>query len=273
MNKEEIRMKRKCWRDSNRERINQLIRLDRINDPEKYRVRERRRSKEQIRIAHERYRILHQDKIKLKKHYDRIKEKIIAFYIYSNGNMQCLLCGNSEFICLGLDHIGGGTQHRKLIAKANYNIYNLLRQQNFPDGYRLLCQNCNFTTYLDGLIIRHKIMAKCRAKLKFETLKEYADPLKCNICSVTDIRILTLDHINGDGRKELRRLGIKGGAGYYRYLRDNKYPDKENLQVLCFNHNCSKRIETPPSELIESTIREFLELQQHQKSSYRESSH
>jgi hypothetical protein len=55
---------------------------------------------------------------------------------------DCACCGESEPAFLTLDHIdGGGTQHRKSI---HGKVYDQLRRQGFPSGYRVLCWNCNW---------------------------------------------------------------------------------------------------------------------------------
>jgi len=268
--KEEYNTRKRKWRELNKDRINELARIDRTNNPEKYETWRKRRNKEKSKISRRIYRSINKDKINLQKHSYRIKEKVIAFYVYSN-EMKCALCSDSEFSHLGLDHInGGGTKHRRSIPKANCNIYGLLQQQGFPNGYRLLCQNCNYLNHLGNLVRIHERAARYRTKLKYEALEKYANPPRCNVCHTTDIRVLTLDHIDGGGRKELKELGIKGGANYYRYIRNNKR--RKDLRILCFNHNCSRRIETPTDEFIKSTIQEFLESQQRQKSSCTKSS-
>ncbi len=55
----------------------------------------------------------------------------------------------------------------------------------------------------------------------------------CNKCGFSDIRALSIDHINNDGGCHRRELGKKGGSGFYRWLRDNNYPS--GYEVLCFN--------------------------------------
>ena len=60
---------------------------------------------------------------------------------------------------------------------------------------------------------------------------------------VIDIRVLTIDHINGDGAKQRKRLGkiLPSGHPFYRWLKNNSYPN--GYQVLCMNCQFIKRIE------------------------------
>jgi hypothetical protein len=66
---------------------------------------------------------------------------------------------------------------------------------------------------------------------------------KCACCGETRISMLTLDHINNNGAEHRRQMGktraAKGGIGFYRWLKENKYP-QGYLQVLCANCNTSK---------------------------------
>lgn len=60
---------------------------------------------------------------------------------YAPGGPSCACCGETviEFLCI--DHVnGGGAKHRKSI---NGNLYNWLKREGFPKGFRVLCYNCN----------------------------------------------------------------------------------------------------------------------------------
>ncbi len=59
----------------------------------------------------------------------------------------------------------------------------------------------------------------------------------CVCCGETTPEFLAIDHVNGGGNKQ-RKNGIGGGAGLYRWLRNNGYPP--NFQVLCHNCNMAK---------------------------------
>lgn len=61
--------------------------------------------------------------------------------------------------------------------------------------------------------------------------------MKCsyNGCDIDDVDLLTIDHIEGGGRKQLRDLKITGGKQFYTWLIRNNFPD--GYRVLCFNHN------------------------------------
>lgn len=78
----------------------------------------------------------------------------------------------------------------------------------------------------------HKNMKiKC---LLYYSNKEY--PV-CECCKINNIDILTIDHVNGDGRNHRRKHNITGG-GIYRWIIKNNFPI--GYRVLCFNCNSGK---------------------------------
>ena len=55
----------------------------------------------------------------------------------------CACCKESHIEFLAIDHIGGGGgKHRKELG-GNVNFMYWLRKNNFPKGFRVLCNNCN----------------------------------------------------------------------------------------------------------------------------------
>ncbi len=65
----------------------------------------------------------------------------------------CACCGEAEPAFLVIDHInGGGNIHRRELGNAGRGsaFYQWLRNQNYPSGYRVLCQNCNSAMGLYG---------------------------------------------------------------------------------------------------------------------------
>jgi len=58
----------------------------------------------------------------------------------------------------------------------------------------------------------------------------------CACCGETDIRFLTIDHVDGDGAQHRKLIG--GGGNTYKWLRQNGYPS--GFQVLCYNCNMGR---------------------------------
>lgn len=86
--------------------------------------------------------------------YNRVRNRLVGFEQklavmthYSHGLMECE-CGESRIQCLTIDHInGGGNKHRKEVGEG-VTFYRWLIKNNFPEGFRVLCMNCNFYAHL-----------------------------------------------------------------------------------------------------------------------------
>jgi len=56
----------------------------------------------------------------------------------------CSCCGESEPLFLEIDHINNnGAAHRKEIGRSAKALVKWLLDNDFPDGFQLLCANCN----------------------------------------------------------------------------------------------------------------------------------
>lgn len=74
-------------------------------------------------------------------------------------------------------------------------------------------------------------------KNKIAALKHYSGgTLQCAQCNITDLDMLTIDHINNDGKIHRDQYGGKDSMA--NILRKEGYPP--GFQVLCFNHNIKK---------------------------------
>lgn len=73
-----------------------------------------------------------------------------------------------------------------------------------------------------------------RARLRAEVIAAYGSVCVC--CSETDVRFLTLDHVNGGGRQHR----AKSGDVALQDARRRGFP--ADYQVLCFNCNCARAI-------------------------------
>jgi hypothetical protein len=82
----------------------------------------------------------------------RIRALVLEHY----GNC-CACCGedHAEFLCV--DHVkGDGSQHRKIMNfHSGQQIYRWLVRNDFPDGFRLLCWNCNASLGIRGYCPHH----------------------------------------------------------------------------------------------------------------------
>lgn len=89
-------------------------------------------------------------------HKDRRQRlKLAVFSAY--GGAQCACCKETHLEFLTIDHINGdGAEHRRTLATergwtsgargmTGQRFYFWLQQNNYPEGFRVLCLNCNFS--------------------------------------------------------------------------------------------------------------------------------
>lgn len=78
--------------------------------------------------------------------------KMACLRHYGGAPPKCGCCGESDPIFLAIDHLGGsGNQHRKEIgSKGGASFYNWLIRNGFPQGFGVLCHNCNMATAILG---------------------------------------------------------------------------------------------------------------------------
>jgi hypothetical protein len=173
-------------------------------------------------------------------------------------NMRCAECGESHLEFLAMDHInGGGRPHVASIG----NLYAWLKRTGFPEGFRVLCHNCNLKIGTKSQPIRPmKPLTECmdsylRTRKRWERHPEKAEShkakkrasykankllifthygAKCLCCGITDVDVLSLDHTNGKGNAHRRSIGVRG-SGFYSWVIKNKFP--RTLRVLCLNCN------------------------------------
>lgn len=62
---------------------------------------------------------------------------------------HCVCCGEQTPQFLVIDHIaGGGNQHRRslgIVGGGGADFYRWLARENYPQGFRVLCHNCNMS--------------------------------------------------------------------------------------------------------------------------------
>lgn len=78
-----------------------------------------------------------------------------------------------------------------------------------------------------------------RRSEKEAAMRAYSPDLMCQSCGFSDIRALSIDHVNGDGAEH--RKTIAGGSQMYAWLKRHGYPS--GFQVLCMNCQWIKRAE------------------------------
>lgn len=78
----------------------------------------------------------------------RAEDKKAVFDHYGG---KCMCCGETEPCFLAVDHIdGNGNNHRKAIGKWGSGFFKWLIVHDFPEGFQVLCHNCNMGKHLNG---------------------------------------------------------------------------------------------------------------------------
>ena len=68
----------------------------------------------------------------------------IKFETFAQYGRVCACCEEDRQEFLAIDHInGGGKRHFQELGKSGTGFYTWLKKQGYPDGYRVLCHNCN----------------------------------------------------------------------------------------------------------------------------------
>ena len=82
-------------------------------------------------------------------------------------------------------------------------------------------------------------LRRYRMKVKLNTLTHYGGGIcACVKCGFSDIRALSIDHIDGNGAQHRREINQMSGD-FYGWLKRNSYPD--GYQTLCMNCQFIKR--------------------------------
>ena len=68
-------------------------------------------------------------------------------------------------------------------------------------------------------------------KVRLEIIRHYSPEVKCVRCGFSDLRALSIDHINGEGA--LFRRMVTGEMRVYQWIKRNNFP--EGIQILCMN--------------------------------------
>jgi hypothetical protein len=141
--------------------------LDRYKDPEKHkeydtkyhqRWRELNKGKENER--HRAYYQRNKERIGparnawLKNYRKELKDEVLR--VYGGSPPKCFCCGEPIIDFLTIDHVNGnGNNHRKLDSQA-VHIYQWLKVHGYPEGYRVLCMNCNWAMGVYGVCPHQK---------------------------------------------------------------------------------------------------------------------
>ena len=114
---------------------------------QKYNKQWREENKERITIQRKEY--WHKNKEALNSN-SRIRNYSLKKEVFNYYGDMCKCCGETEIAFLSIDHINeDGANHRKLLTGSSRTgggtpTYRWIKKNNFPDGFQVLCFNCNW---------------------------------------------------------------------------------------------------------------------------------
>ncbi len=179
----------------------------------------------------------------------RIKAKRAALLAYSGEYPKCACCLESTEDLLCIDHSnGGGNEHRRSVKKLpGYAFYVWLKKNGYPNGFRVLCWNCNESFASNGFCPHYppnvtpvkSLGSQYAQRLRMRSLSAYSNGNpKCNCCGVMHVQFLCLDHVGGGGAVRKQETGTS--SRLHRWLFTKEFP--VGFQVLCHNCNWSSHI-------------------------------
>jgi hypothetical protein len=117
-------------------------------DPEGMRARSREKQ-QRWRDAHPEYNLTKQREFRRRTRLDVLEH-------YGGSPPSCACCGETIRQFLTLDHInGGGNNHRREMGGAT-ELYLWLKRRGYPEGFRVLCFNCNAGRHWNGGVCPHQ---------------------------------------------------------------------------------------------------------------------
>lgn len=97
-----------------------------------------------------------QNKASQKRAYDNMRLECLQHY--SGEVPSCACCGETEIVFLHIDHIdGNGADHRRTLkSELGYypggnNLPYWLKKNNWPEGFQILCANCNLAKRVNNI--------------------------------------------------------------------------------------------------------------------------
>jgi hypothetical protein len=85
------------------------------------------------------------EKKRLNLYYINLKTLVLEHY-----GSVCACCGESRLVFLSIDHIGGGGNKHRQTLPGGCMIYRFLKKTGYPQGYQVLCWNCNWAKHILG---------------------------------------------------------------------------------------------------------------------------
>src|ERR1700722_1404427 len=108
---------------------------------------------------------------------------------YSSNPPKCACCSEDKLEFLSLDHLHGGGHKHRLNDPSAIKLDTWLKRNDFPDGYQVLCMNCNCSIGLRGYCphqIESQLINELPKDYEFRKFKRWSS--KVNADDVREIR-------------------------------------------------------------------------------------
>ena len=125
------------WRARNKDKLRKQAqaRRSKLSDPELAKLRRREADRKNRLMA-------------------ELKDSVYQAY----GGYLCSCCGEKEPTFLSIDHVNNdGNEQREKIGQSPQRLYAWLRRNGYPDGYQVLCMNCNVGKHRNGGVCPHQV--------------------------------------------------------------------------------------------------------------------
>ena len=116
--------------------------------------------------------------------------------IMAYGGYRCECCGETEPLFLSIDHINNdGAEHRRSLGYKEGNgkgaaIYSWLKRNKYPEGFQILCMNCNHGKARNGGTCPHKqtVQENCVNSGELQTGQSRAKPEREGVTTIERTR-------------------------------------------------------------------------------------
>ena len=167
---------------------------------------------------------------------NRASRKRLIIEHYSRGTVRCNKCNTDDIHALTIDHVDKSIR-TEFQYRSGDNLYRELINKNYPDGFQVLCANCQNIKRITASEFSGKIDIKSWVrKTRYMAIRMLSPSAVCQQCGFADIRALHIDHIDGNGM-----LDHKQPIYLYKKIVNNPVEYRSKLQVLCANCNLIKQ--------------------------------
>lgn len=162
-------------------------------------------------------------------------------------NSKCNHCGETNMDLLSINHIRSPKSDvYKGLKRSGWTLYRqILDKSHLIKHFTLLCANCNMLDYYQksGYYNEHTNPSTLWNRQKKEKICQIWN-YKCFRCFKTfPIELLTINHVNGGGRKEKKDRNNGNQRSLFQTISTNELIgriDSGELELTCFNCNCNR---------------------------------